>query len=101
MWGKPLLARLFRGGLLTPKRKLPGCDIAGRVEAVGRNVTQFKPGDAVFGAKGGAFAEYVCAIENKLALKPANSSFEDAAAIPVAAITAFQGLSDQGRIQRG
>lgn len=102
MRGKPLIARPTMGGLLTPKRKVPGCDIAGRVEAVGSHVKQFQPGDEVFGAKGGGgFAEYVCAAEDRLALKPANISFEDAAAVPVAAITALQGLRDQGRIQRG
>jgi len=79
MRGKPFFLRLMSGGLRAPKRKVPGHDIAGRVEAVGRNVTQFKPGDAVFGACRGAFAEYVCAKEDNLALKPANSSFEDAA----------------------
>lgn len=87
--------------LLKPKATRLGADVAGEVEAVGRNVTQFKPGDAVFGACQGAFAEYVCAVEDKLALKPANISFEDAAAVPVAAITALQGLRDQGHIQPG
>ncbi|HXN51688.1 MAG TPA: NAD(P)-dependent alcohol dehydrogenase [Candidatus Acidoferrum sp.] len=101
MRGKPFLLRLMSGGLRAPKRKVPGHDIAGRVEAVGRNVTQFKPGDAVFGACRGAFAEYVCAPEDKLAPKPANSSFEDAAALPIAALTALQGLRDKGRIQPG
>jgi NADPH:quinone reductase-like Zn-dependent oxidoreductase len=101
MRGKPFFLRLMSGGLRAPKRKIPGHDIAGRVEAVGRNVTQFKPGDAVFGACRGAFAEDVCALEDKLALKPANSSFEDAAAMPVAALTALQGLRDKGRIQPG
>jgi NADPH:quinone reductase-like Zn-dependent oxidoreductase len=101
MRGKPFFLRLMSGGLRTPKRKVPGHDIAGRVEAVGNNVTQFKPGDDVFGACRGAFAEYVCASENNLALKPANSSFEDAAALPVAALTALQGLRDKGRIQPG
>jgi len=89
------------GGLLAPQLKVPGYDIAGRVEAVGRNVTQFKPGDEVFGACRGAFAEYACTLEDNLALKPANISFEDAAAVPVAAITALQSLRDKGRIQRG
>jgi len=89
------------GGLRKPKATRLVVDLAGQVEAVGRNVTQFKPGDEVFGACRGAFAEYVCAIEDKLALKPANISFEDAAAVPVAAITALQGLRDKGRIQRG
>src|SRR6266852_5921200 len=102
MRGAPLI-RLIPG-LRTPKERVLGCDIAGRVEAVGRRVRQFQPGDEVFGVTGfagGGFAEYACAPENKLALKPANSSFEDAAAVPVAAITALQGLRDKGRIQRG
>ncbi len=98
--GKPLLARLMMGGLRQPKMTRPGRDVAGQVEAVGRNVTQFKPGDEVFGACHGAFAEYACVTEDKLALKPANISSEDAAAVPVAAITALQGLRDKGRIQR-
>jgi NADPH:quinone reductase-like Zn-dependent oxidoreductase len=101
MRGKPFFLRLMSGGLRAPKRKIPGHDIAGRVEAVGRNVTRFKPGDDVFGACRGAFAEYVCALEDKLAPKPANRSFEDAAALPVAALTALQGLRDKGRIQPG
>src|SRR5712664_2943806 len=91
-------------GLLTPRHKILGVDIAGRVEAVGRQVKQFQPGDEVFGVTGfagGGFAEYACAREDKLALKPANSSFEDAAAVPIAAITALQGLRDKGRIQQG
>jgi NADPH:quinone reductase-like Zn-dependent oxidoreductase len=90
-------------GLRTPKQPIIGCDIAGRVEAVGRDVKQFQAGDAVFGVTGfagGGFAEYVCAPEAKLARKPANLSFEDAAAVPIAAITALQGLRDQGLIQR-
>ena len=88
--------------LLKPKYKVIGSDIAGRVEAVGKDVKQFQPGDEVFGAKGwGGFAEYVCATEDRLALKPANLSFEDAAALPVAAITALQSLRDKGLIQRG
>jgi len=89
-------------GLSTPKQPIIGCDIAGRVEAVGKEVKQFQPGDTVFGVTGlagGGFAEYVCAPEAKLALKPANISFEDAAAVPIAAITALQGLRDYGRIQ--
>lgn len=91
-------------GLLAPRQKILGSDIAGRVEAVGRQVKQFQPGDEVFGGrggKGGGFAEYVCAAEDVLALKPANISFEDAAAVPIAAVTALQGLRDRGRIQRG
>ena len=100
--GAPLIRSI--PGLRTPKQQVLGCDIAGRVEAVGKQVKQFQPGDEVFGVTGfagGGFAEYVCATEDKLALKPANSSFEDAAAVPIAAITALQGLRDKGRIQRG
>src|SRR5262249_39477605 len=76
-------------------------DMAGRVEAVGANVKQFQPGDDVFGLRKGAFAEYVCAAEDKLARKPANLSFEAAAAVPVAALTALQALRDKGKIQPG
>jgi NADPH:quinone reductase-like Zn-dependent oxidoreductase len=101
MRGKPVFIRLMMGGLRKPKVTRPGVDLAGTVEAVGRNVTQIKPGDEVFGACEGAFAEYVCVIEDRLSLKPANISFEDAAAVPVAAITALQGLRDKGRIRRG
>ena len=100
----PLIVRQISGGLLTHKPKVLGCDIAGRVEAVGKDTRQFQPGDEVFGVRGfsgGGFAEYACAIEDKLALKPPNISFEDAAAVPVAAITALQGLRDKGRIQAG
>jgi NADPH:quinone reductase-like Zn-dependent oxidoreductase len=95
--------RLFTW-LHKPKHKVLGCDIAGRVEAAGRNVKEFQPGDEVFGViglAGGGFAEYACAPERKLALKPANLSFEEAAAVPIAAITALQGLRDKGRIQSG
>jgi NADPH:quinone reductase-like Zn-dependent oxidoreductase len=103
MRGGPYLVRLLFG-LRKPKNARPGRpgrDVAGQVEAVGRNVTQFNPGDKVFGVCPGAFAEYACAHEDKLALKPVNTTFEDAAAVPVAAITALQGLRDKGRIQRG
>src|SRR6266571_4691970 len=79
----------------------PGRDVAGQVEAVGRNVTQFKPGDEVFGACPGAFAEYACARESTLAMKPDNVSFEQAASVPVAGLTALQGLRDKGQIQPG
>src|ERR1700682_1402539 len=72
MRGTPCFLRLMSGGLRAPKRKIPGHDIAGRVEAVGRNVTQFKPGDDVFGACRGGFAEYVCALEDKVGPKPDN-----------------------------
>ena len=79
----------------------PGRDLAGQVEAVGSNVTQFKPGDAVFGGCGGAFAEYACAAVSTLAMKPGNVSFEQAASVPVAGLTALQGLRDKGKIQPG
>jgi len=99
---KPSLLRIItRSGLLKPKDPRLGVDIAGRVEAVGNNVTQFQPGDEVFGVAWGGFAEYACAAESKLALKPANLSFEAAAAVPVAALTALQGLRDTGQIQPG
>lgn len=92
-------------GLLKPKNPIPGADIAGRVEAVGSNVRQFRPGDDVFGdisaSGGGGFAEYVSVPENLLALKPKNITFEEAAAIPMAGLTALQGLRDLGRIQPG
>ncbi len=97
--GAPLLRLL--PGLRKPKDTRLGVDLAGQVEAVGRNVTQFRPGDQVFGVGKGAFAEYACATEDKLALKPANLSFEDAAAVPVAALTALQALRDKGQIQPG
>ena len=101
----PFLVRLY-GGLFRPKKfQTLGADIAGRVEAVGRNVTQFKPGDEVFGdvfASGfGGFAEYKCARENELVLKPVNLSFEEAAAVPLAALTALHGLRDKGQIHAG
>jgi len=100
---RPFLIRIISGnGLRKPKDPRLGADIAGRVEAVGTNVTQFQPGDEVFGVvAAGGFAEYACAAENQLALKPANSSFEAAAAVPVAALTALQGLRDTGQIQPG
>jgi NADPH:quinone reductase-like Zn-dependent oxidoreductase len=106
MRAKPFFIRLKPGGLLQPKNKILGGDVAGRVEAVGSHATQFKIGDEVFGylpsATGrGTFAEYVCANENMIALKPANLSFEQAAAVPVAALTALQGLHDKGNIQPG
>jgi NADPH:quinone reductase-like Zn-dependent oxidoreductase len=99
--GKPLFARPMMGGLRKPKFTRPGMDVAGRVEAFGRSVTQFNIGDEVFGACHGVFSEYACVMEDKLALKPANISFENAAAVPVAALTALQGLRDKGRIQQG
>ncbi len=101
MRGKPVFVRLIAGGLRKPKIPRLGVDFAGEVETVGRNVTQFKPDDAVFGACRGAFAEYVCTTGDRLALKPANIPFEDAATIPTVGLTALQGLRDKGRIQAG
>ena len=99
--GESFLLRLMNG-LLKPKHKILGDDIAGRVEAVGRNVKQFQPGDEVFGISDfDAFAEYVCVPENALALKPASMTFEEAAAVPMAGIIALQGLRDKGQIQSG
>jgi NADPH:quinone reductase-like Zn-dependent oxidoreductase len=99
-----LMFRLFTG-LLKPKYPILGADVAGRVEAIGRNVKQFQPGDEVFGDLSmcgrGGFAEYVCARENALVLKPANMTFEEAAAVPVAGVTALQGLRDKGQIKAG
>ncbi len=95
------LIRLMGGGLLKPKNTRLGADMAGVIEAVGKNVKQFQPGDEVFGMVKGSFAEYACAPEGALALKPANTSFHEAAAIPMAAITALQGLRDEGQIQAG
>ena len=95
----PFLARIITGGLLKPKDQRLGVDLAGRVEAVGSNVTQFQPGDEVFGRGLGAFAEYVCAREDAVVLKPTTITFEAAAAVPVAALTALLGLRDKGQIQ--
>jgi NADPH:quinone reductase-like Zn-dependent oxidoreductase len=100
MRGRPRIARLALG-LRGPKRGRPGVDVAGVVEAVGAGVTAFKPGDAVFGAARGAFAEFACTPEDKLALKPDGLSFEAAAAIPVAGLTALQGLRDKGGVGPG
>jgi NADPH:quinone reductase-like Zn-dependent oxidoreductase len=98
MKGGPLIFRLLFGG---PKLKHPGVDVAGVVEAIGPGVTLVKVGDSVFGTGRGAFAEYATAPESKLAPKPENVSFEDAAACPVAALTALQGLRKHGKIQPG
>lgn len=99
------LVRLMGQGLLKPKKPIPGVDIAGRIEAVGSNVKQFQTGDDVYGdisaCENGGFAEYVAVPERAVALKPANLSFEEAAALPMAAVTALQGLRDQGQIQAG
>ena len=96
-----IFVRLMRGGLREPKDRSIGGDVAGRVEAVGAAVKQFQPGDEVFGIGRGSCAEYVCAPEKHLVLKPANLSFEAAAAVPVAALTALKGLRDRGKIQPG
>jgi len=101
MRGQPAFLRLMIGGLRKPPLTRPGVDVAGEVEAVGKNATRFKPGDAVFGVCQGSLAEYACAVEDKLVSKPPHISFEDAAAAPVAAITALQGLRDKGRIRPG
>lgn len=98
--GKPFVVRIF-AGLVKPKRKILGADVAGRVEAVGGKVTQLQPGDEIFGNKSGAFAEYLCVPEDGVVLKPANLTYEEAAAVPVAALTALQGLRDKGGIQPG
>ncbi len=98
MRGTPYVLRMD-AGLFAPKVPRLGVDMAGQVEAVGRNVTQFKPGDEVFGNRFGAFAEYVCAAEKSVVSKPANLTFEQAASVPVAAVSALQGLRDKGRIR--
>src|SRR5438309_9463149 len=100
MKGKPSILRIFFG-LRRPRRGRPGVDAAGEVEAVGKNVTQFKPGDEVFGACRGAFAEYACTAASKLAMKPDNVTFEQAASVFVAGLTALQGLRDKGKIFAG
>jgi NADPH:quinone reductase-like Zn-dependent oxidoreductase len=101
---KPFLMRFMGYGLLKPKNTILGSDIAGRVEAVGRNVKQFQSGDEVFGNTArygfGGFAEYVSVPENALVLKPTNISFEEAAAVPQASLVALQGLRDKGQIQK-
>jgi NADPH:quinone reductase-like Zn-dependent oxidoreductase len=98
------LVRL-NAGLLKPKNRILGADVAGRVETIGRNVTQFQPGDDVFGdlstSGRSTFAEYVCAREDAVVVKPANLTFEEAAAVPLAAVTALQALRDKGQIQPG
>lgn len=100
LWRHPFIRRMM---LARTKQKIkrPGRDVAGEVEAVGKLVTKFKPGDAVFGSCGGAFAEYTCSLESALVLKPDNVTFEQAASVPVAALTALQALRDRGEIQSG
>jgi len=100
MMGTPWLVR-FTVGFPKPKNYILGWDVAGQVEAVGKQVEQYKPGDEVFGACSSAFAEYVSAAEDKLAIKPTNLTFEQAAAVPTAALTALQGLRDAGKVRPG
>jgi NADPH:quinone reductase-like Zn-dependent oxidoreductase len=100
MEGNPRFLRLFNG-LSKPREGRPGVDVAGEIEAVGKNVTQFKPGDEVFGGCSGAFAEYACAAASKVVMKPDNVTFEQAASVNNAGLTALQGLRDKGKIQPG
>jgi NADPH:quinone reductase-like Zn-dependent oxidoreductase len=95
------LMRVMGVGFFRPKKTILGADVAGRVEAVGSKVTQFRPGDEVFGEAHGSFAEYVCSPENAIALKPSNLSFEQAAAVPMAATTCLQGFRDVALIKAG
>jgi NADPH:quinone reductase-like Zn-dependent oxidoreductase len=100
MRGSPFIMRMM-SGLTRPKDIRVGVDVAGVVETVGSRVARFKPGDAVFGGCHGAFAEYACAADASIVMKPPNVTFEQAATVAVAGYTALQGLRDQGRIQRG
>lgn len=97
---KPFIAR-FMSGLFKPQNKILGADFAGTIEAVGRNIRQFHSGDEVYGCRQGSFSEFMCCREDRLAMKPINVSFEQAAAAPMAALTALQALRDIGRIQSG
>jgi NADPH:quinone reductase-like Zn-dependent oxidoreductase len=101
MTGLPYLVRIMGYGLRNPKTRVRGMDVAGRVEAVGKGVAQFQPGDEVFGVCNGSFAEYACAREDKVVPKPANLTFEQAAAVPISALTALQGLRDAGKVKPG
>lgn len=101
MTGLPYLVRILGYGLRAPKTRVPGTDCAGRVEAVGKDVTHFQPGDEVFGFCQGCYAEYACARADKIVAKPANLDFEQAAAVPTSAITALQGLRDKGEVAAG
>jgi len=107
--GVPYVLRIMGAGLLKPKNRVPGTDVAGHVESVGRNVKGFQPGDEVFGESvrgilwhnGGAYAEYVSVREDALAMMPANLTFEQAAAVPTSGVIAIQGIRDQGHVQPG
>jgi len=101
MTGRPYLIRVLGFGFRGPKNPVPGLDVAGTVVTVGSDVTRFQVGDEVFGISRGSFAEYAAAREDKLAHKPAGLSFEQAAVVPVSALTAIQGLRDAGRIEAG
>jgi NADPH:quinone reductase-like Zn-dependent oxidoreductase len=107
--GLPYVLRIMGAGLLRPKNRVPGTDVAGHVESVGKNVAQFQQGDEVFGetikgyqwTNGGAYAEYVSVSEDSLALKPANITFEEAAAVPTSGLIALQNLPNEGRLHQG
>ena len=101
MTGLPYPVRLAGYGVRAPKYAIPGMDVAGVVEAVGEDVTRFQPGDEVFGIGKGTFAEYARAPERKLAPKPANLTFEAAAALAISGLTALQALRDRGRVEPG
>ena len=101
MTGLPYLVRVMGYGLRTPRIRVRGVDVAGTVEAVGKNVHQFEPGDPVFGTCDGSFAEYACARAERFAPKPENLTFEQAAAVPISGTTALNGLRDAGRLQPG
>jgi NADPH:quinone reductase-like Zn-dependent oxidoreductase len=101
MTGLPYLIRFVGFGVRRPKVRVRGMDVAGRVEGVGEQVTRFRPGDAVFGWADGSYAEYASAPEDNLAPKPANLSFEQAAAVPISAFAALQALRDEGELQPG
>src|SRR5512135_3030670 len=99
--GSPFFLRFMGAGFLKPKPTPIGADMAGTVEAVGPGVESFKPGDEVFGCNRGSLAEFACGPAKRFGPKPVNLSFEEAAAVPMAAVTALQGLRDKGRIQKG
>jgi NADPH:quinone reductase-like Zn-dependent oxidoreductase len=101
MAGLPYVVRVTGVGLRAPKNRVRGYDVAGRVEAVGENVTGFQPGDKVFGSCRGSFAEYACARADRLAPKPANLTFEQAAAVPISGYAALQAVRDQGKVRPG
>jgi NADPH:quinone reductase-like Zn-dependent oxidoreductase len=101
MAGRPYLLRLLGFGFRRPKNRVPGLDVAGTVIAVGSSVTRFSPGDEVFGISRGSFAEYAAVLEDKLARKPANLTFEQAAVVPISAGTALQALTDAGGVEQG